>query len=326
MERAVSAGGRALEEPSDEPKEGLAFISGEVVPIEDARIPIMDTGFVRSDATYDAVAVWGGAFFRLNDHLDRFQESCRKLRLSPPYDCNGVSEILHHLVSRSGWREAFVQVVCTRGVAKGGVRDPRKYENQLYAFVTPYVRLLPWEERDSGMDAVIARTVERISSRAVDPTAKNFHWADLTRGLYEAYDRGARYPILLSAEGYITEGAGYNVFAVVDGRLYTPDSGVLEGITRRSILELATRNGIPTDVRQVPEELFRRGQEMFATTTAGGVLPITSLDGAAVGDGRAGPVTRRLRDLYWEAHDDPQYLSLVAYDRAESPAALTHSA
>ena len=326
MVGAGSAEGGAFADPAGEPKEGLAFVAGEVVPIDNARIPIMDTGFVRSDATYDAVGVWGGAFFRLEDHLDRFEESCRKLRLRPPDDRNRISEILHELVSRSGWCEAFVEVICTRGVARGGVRDPRKYENQLYAFVIPYVWLLAWDERDTGMDAVITQTVERISSKAVDPTAKNFHWADLTRALYEAYDRGARYPILLSADGYVTEGAGYNVFAVVDGTLVTPDSGVLEGITRRSILELATRDGIPTDVRPVPEELFRRGQEMFATTTAGGVLPVTSLDGVPVGDGRPGPVTRRLRDLYWEAHDDPRYLSPVAYEREDHPAALSRSA
>jgi branched-chain amino acid aminotransferase len=163
------------------------------------------------------------------------------------------------------------------------------------------------------MDAVITRSVRRIPPASVDPTVKNFHWGDLTRGLYEAYDRGARYPILLDFEGNVTEGAGYNVFALVGGRLLTPSSGALEGITRRTILELAEREGIPAEGVPLPEETFRSATELFATSTAGGVMPIVSLDGWALGDGRPGPVTRRLRELYWQAHEDPRYITPVDY-------------
>jgi len=293
--------------------EGAAFIDGKVIAINEARIPITDTGFSRSDLAYDVVAVWHGSFFRLDDHLDRFHHGCRALRLKPPYSRERIAGILIDLVALCGLRDAFVEVICTRGVSQGGVRDPRQFENRLYAYAIPYVWLLSQEEQEVGMDAVIARTVERISPRAVDPTVKNFHWGDLTRGLYEAYDRGARYPILLAADGNVAEGAGYNVFAVLDERLVTPSSGVLEGITRRTVLELAKQNGIPTDVRPVSEELFRAGQELFATSTAGGVMPITSLDGEPVGDGSVGPVTRLLRSLYWAAHEDPRYLTHVDY-------------
>jgi branched-chain amino acid aminotransferase len=290
---------------------GAAFVDGAVVAIDEARIPITDTGFLRSDLTYDVVAVWRGSFFRLDDHLDRFAAGCRKLRLEPPYDRAEIAGILVDLVQRSGLRDAYVEMICTRGVASGGVRDPRRFENRLYAFAVPYVWLLAPEEQDTGMDAVIARDVERIAPRAVDPTVKNFHWGDLTRGLYEAYDRGARFPILLDAAGAVTEGAGYNVFAVVDGGVLTPDAGALEGITRRTILELAAAHGIAAEARRVPEQLLRRGEELFATSTAGGVMPITSLDGEPVGRGGLGPVTRRLRELYWAAHEDPRYLTPV---------------
>ena len=141
------------------------------------------------------------------------------------------------------------------------------------------------------MDAVITRSVQRISPRAVDPTVKNFHWGDLTRGLYEAFDRDARYPILLDADGNVTEGAGYNVFALVDapqapGCLRTPVSGALEGITRRTVLELAAEEGIHAEAVALPEAVFRSAAELFATTTAGGVMPITVLDGRARRRGR----------------------------------------
>ena len=166
------------------------------------------------------------------------------------------------------------------------------------------------------MEAIIARTVRRISPNSVDPTVKNFHWGDFTRGLYEAYDRGARFPVLLDEDGLVTEGAGYNVFAVLDGQLLTPARGMLEGITRRTVLELADREGIAAASVALSEEEFRRATELFATTTAGGVMPITSLDGEPVGDGRVGPVCRRLRTLYWQAHEDPRYVTAIDYGAA----------
>jgi branched-chain amino acid aminotransferase len=292
---------------------GAAYVDGQYVPIDEARVSVLDMGFSRSDVTYDVVAVWEGAFFRLEDHLERFERGCRELRLKLEHDREGVASILMELVRLSGLRSAYVETLCTRGIDRAGVRDPRTFENQFIAYAIPYVWLLRPGDGTTGMDAVIARTVRRIPASSVDPTVKNFHWGDLTRGLYEAYDRGARYPILLDYEGNVTEGAGYNVFAVLGGRLLTPSSGALEGITRRTILEIAEREGIPAEAVPLPEETFRTAAELFATSTAGGVMPIVSLDGQAVGDGSAGPVTVRLRELYWQAHEDPRYITRVAY-------------
>jgi branched-chain amino acid aminotransferase len=291
---------------------GAAFVEGERLPIGDAKVSILDTGFLRSDVTYDVVAVWNGAFFRLDDHLERFERSFRELRMTLPYSREQVTEILHDLVRLAGLREAYVAMICTRGIV-GAVRDPRTFQNRFFAYAIPYVWQLKPEEAETGMDAIIARTVKRISARSVDPTVKNFHWGDLTKGLYEAYERGARYPILLDDEGRVTEGAGYNVFALVDGRLLTPVSGTLQGITRRTVMELAAEHGLEVEAKEISEEEFRRGTELFATSTAGGVMPITSLDGQLVGDGKVGPVTRRLRDAYWAAHDDPRYITPVDY-------------
>lgn len=291
---------------------GAAWVDGEVVPIGEAKISIVDTGFSRSDVTYDVVGVWDGAFFRLDDHLERFERSCRELRMTLPVSREEMAAILMDLVRTAGLREAYVETICTRGIA-GAVRDPRTFQNRFYAYAIPFVWLLKPEEAETGMDAIVARSVQRISSHAVDPTVKNFHWGDLTKGLYEAYDRGARYPVLLDADGHVTEGAGYNVFAVVGGTLKTPESGALEGITRRTVMELAEREGIAVEKAKLGEDEFRSGDELFATTTAGGVMPITSLDGEPVGDGSVGPITRRLRDLYWEAHSDPRYITPVDY-------------
>ena len=294
---------------------GAAYVRAQFVPIDEATVPVLDVGFSRSDVTYDVVAVWEGAFFRLHDHLARFERSCRELRLTLKHDRAGLVAILMELVRVAGLRAAYVETLCTRGVDRAGVRDPRTFENQFIAYAIPYVWLFKPGDGDTGMDAVIARTVRRIPSSSVDPTVKNFHWGDLTRGLYEAYDRGAHYPILLDYEGNVTEGAGYNVFALVGGRLMTPSSGALEGITRRTILELADREGISAEAVSLPEETFRGATEMFATSTAGGVMPIVSLDGRPVGNGKPGPVSTRLRELYWQAHEDPRYITPIDYSR-----------
>lgn len=302
-----------LRAPMSETGRGFAWVDGEAVPVGDARISILDTGFLRSDATYDVVAVWNGSFFRLDDHLERFERGCRKLRLELPYERGEIASILTELVQLAGLRSAYVEVICTRGVPPEGSRDPRTFDNRFLAFVVPYVWLFPAEDPEAGMDVIIARTVRRAPPDSIDPTVKNYHWADLTKGLYEAYDRGARYPILLDHDGNVTEGAGYNVFCLVDDRLLTPDSGTLEGITRRTVMELAEQEGIAAELTRVPEQVFRNATELFATSTAGGVMPIATLDREAVGDGSPGPVTRRLRDLYWAAHDDPRYTTPVAY-------------
>jgi branched-chain amino acid aminotransferase len=281
---------------------GAAFIDGDIVAISEARIPITDTGFTRSDLTYDVVSVWDGAFFRLEDHLDRFERNCERLRLVCPHGRTEVREVLVQLIERSRLREAYVEVICTRGSSVNGSRDPRTFANRFYAFAIPYVWILRPEDADTGMNAVIAQTVRRIPIDSVDPTVKNFHWADLTKGLYEAYDRGGNQVLLLDREGRLTEGPGFNVFAVIEGSLVTPATGVLEGITRRTVLELAAGDGFVTVEAAISESDLRSATEIFATSTAGGIMPITALDGSPVADGEVGAVTRRLRELYWAAH------------------------
>jgi branched-subunit amino acid aminotransferase/4-amino-4-deoxychorismate lyase len=293
--------------------DGCAWIDGEYVPIGEARIPITDTGFVRSDLCYDVVSVWQGRFFRLDDHLDRLMAGCARIRLGPPAGRAGIREILIEVVRRSGLRDAYVEAVVTRGVPAPGVRDPRRLTPRLYAYAIPYVWIVPWDAQDQGTAAVVTRGTQRIPAASVDPTVKNFHWGDLVRGQFEAYDRGAALPILPGAGGLVAEGPGFNVFAVVDGVLRTPASGVLEGITRRTVLELAAARGLPAEAADLPVASLYRATELFLSSTAGGVMPVTTLDGEPVGDGRPGPVTVSLRVAYWALHTDPRYALEVDY-------------
>lgn len=285
-----------------EPADGIAFVDGAYVPLAAASIPLVDRGFVRSDATYDVVHVWKGRFFRLDDHIERFQESMRGLRMSLPYAADDIATILMECVRRSGLRDAYVQMTCTRGVPPRGTRDPRLCQNRFYAFAQPFVWIANEEQRRDGLKMVIS-SVERIPPEAVDPRLKNFHWLDLTMGIFEAYDRDATVAVLVDRHGNVTEGAGFNVFAVRDGVLATPDRGVFEGMTRRTVLELAAELGIACEVRPVGTDELRAADEIFITSTAGGVMPVTVLDGRIYGNGKPGAVTARLHDLYWQRQE-----------------------
>lgn len=292
---------------------GCAWIEGEYVPIAEARIPILDMGFVRSDLTYDVAGVWEGRFFRLDDHLARLARGCERLRLSPPVSFDEIRDILVETVRRSGLRDAYVEAIVTRGVPGPGERDPRRVQARFYAYAIPYQWILRPEDQDAGANVVIARDTRRIPPGAVDPTVKNFHWGDLVRGMFEAYDRGAAQPILTDGDGTITEGPGFNVFALQDGRLLTPAGGVLEGITRKTAIEIAGEEGIEVVAEDVPASALRDAAEMFLTSTAGGIIPVGRLDGEPVGDVVPGPVTARIRERYWALHADPRYTLAVEY-------------
>lgn len=292
---------------------GCAWVRDNYIPIDQASIPITDTGFTRSDVTYDVVAVWDGCFFRLQDHLDRFERAWRGLNMNPPLSKERIRHVLHRCVEKTGLRNAYVEMMVTRGIPESADRDPRKFRNQFYAFAIPYVWIANEAEQKRGIKLVIATQTERISPRSVDPTIKNFHWGDLTRGLFEALEREAKTAVLLNADGDVTEGPGFNIFAYCDGRLITPASGVLLGITRKTVLELADEQGIDCEVGRLNPKQLLAADEVFLTSTAGGIMPVSSIDGVLIGRGDPGPVTQMFRELYWQAHRNPKWTEKINY-------------
>ena len=292
---------------------GIAWIEGSYVPLHEAKIPLLDQGFLHSDLTYDVPAVWDGRYFRLNDHLARLEASCVKLRLKLPLPRSKVREILIDMIAMSNMKDAYVEIIVTRGLK--GVRGNQSGElvNSLYMFAQPYVWVMPPEVQRFGGSAVIARTVKRVSPGSIDPTVKNLQWGDLTRGMFEAMDRGAAYPFLTDGDMNLTEGSGFNIVLIKDNVLYTPQRGVLEGVTRKSVIEMAKTMGFVVRIETVPTELAYSSDEIFMCTTAGGVMPITTLDGQPVKDWKIGPVTKKIWDGYWAMHYDPSWSFEIKY-------------
>jgi branched-chain amino acid aminotransferase len=291
---------------------GAAHVDGQLVPITEAKISLLDWGFLHSDATYDVAGVLKGKCFRLDDHIERFFASMAKLHMSIPHSHSHLRAILIDCVRASGLRDAYVEMICTRGLPEPGSRDPRTCKNQFFAFAIPFVWIATLEKQKEGLHLIISHR-QRIPPESVDPTVKNYHWLDMVMGLFEAYDRGGETVIVVDAYGNLVEGPGFNIFAVNGRRLTTPGQGVLEGMTRRTIIELAPECGYEAAQCKLPADEALAADEVFITTTAGGLIPITKIDGQTIGAGAPGPVTRRLQKRYWEMHEDPRYTLEIDY-------------
>ena len=292
--------------------DGVAFLDGQYLPMSQAKISVLDWGFLHSDATYDTVHVWDGRFFRLDLHLDRFFSGLEKLRMTIPFDRDGVAEILHNCVALSGHRAAYVEMLCTRGASPTFSRDPRQAVNRFMAFAIPFGSVANAEQLRRGLHVAISDKV-RIPPASIDSSIKNYHWLDLVQGLYDAFDRGAETALILDFNGNVAEGPGFNVFRVKDGKLSTPAIGVLPGITRRTVFDLCAETGLDVIAEDVSVAALKAADEVFITSTAGGIMPVTTIDGVHVADGKVGAITERLMALYWRRHEHPAWSSAVRY-------------
>ncbi len=278
---------------------GVAFIEGRYVSADEAKISVFDLGFSHSDAVYDVVSTWKGLFFRLDDHIERFLRSCVGVRITCPYNKEEIKRILAECVSRAELQDAYVEVATSRGrFTIPGSRDLRQTKPTFLAYAIPYVWIATPEQQKKGLHVYISKT-RRIADDAVAARFKNFHWGDLTRGQLEALDAGADVAVLCGATGHLAEGPGFNVFFVKNGKIFTPQTNVLEGITRMTVMALAEEISVAFEAGDYPPEVLRNADEAFISSTAGGVMPVTKVDGQALGNGRPGPISWRLHELYW---------------------------
>jgi branched-chain amino acid aminotransferase len=278
---------------------GVVYIDGEFVAPEEARMSIFDYGFTWSDCVYDVTSVWKGWFFKLDDHLERFERSCAGFRLSHRYSTDELKGILAECVDRARFEDAYVKLEVTRGTTPDQSRDLRLARNRFTAYAIPFVWIWGEEKCRNGVNLHVCRRFERISSRAVDQRLKNYNRADLAQGRLDAYEAGCDDAVLVASDGALSEGFGWNILLVRDGTVSTPDWNVLEGRTRDAVAEICADEGVPFELRRVEPEELDTADEVFATTTAGGVMPVTALDSRPVGDGRPGPITSLLQERYW---------------------------
>ena len=294
---------------------GAAWMNGTVIPISQAAIPVNDWGLVHSDITYDVVPVIDGAFFRFDEYLARFLSSMENLHLDPGMSKRDIKAALHQMVSKSRLRDSYVAMVCSRGKPKiAGSRDPRDCGNHFFAWCVPYVHVIRPEVVEQGATAWIAQNAYRIPENSVNPRVKNYHWGDFTQGIFEAKDKNYETVILLDYDGNVTEGPGFNVFAVKDKVLITPDRGVLAGVSRKTVLEIAEHLGINTSVRSLSVEEFLEADEVFLSSSGGGVIPIIRVNETIFGNGASGPISVQLNETYWAWTTLEKYRDPIDYE------------
>ena len=291
---------------------GVAYMDGQYLPIHEAKLSVLDYGFLHSDATYDVAHVWGGAFFRLGDHLDRFFRGMDALHMSIPYNKLQIMEILHNCVALSKFKNAYVEFICTRGTSPNFSRDPRDAENRFIAFAIPFGSVASKEQLECGLHLAITDVV-RIPPSSVDPTVKNYHWLDMVKGLYAAYERGADTAILIDVNGNVSEGPGFNIFSINNGKVSTPEASVLLGITRQTIFDICEELVVRWHAQDVTVDKLKTADEVFITSTAGGVMPVTRIDERPIASGNIGPLSKRIMDAYWQMHNEGKHRDPVKY-------------
>jgi D-alanine transaminase len=272
----------------------IVYLDGVFLPLDQARVPVLDRGFLFGDGVYEVVPAYGGHLFRLTEHLRRLGDSLAAIRLANPLGGEHWATLLKGLVVRNGGGDLSVYLQVTRGV--GPSRDhvfPAGVPPTVFAMATPLLPL-PENKRRNGAGVIL---VEDIRWRRCNVKAITLLANILLR--QQAIDAGV-FEAILVRDGQVTEGAATNVFAIERGELVTPPKGplLLPGITRDLVLELAAANGIPAREAPLTVTDLREADEVWLTSSTKEVVAVATLDGALVGTGQPGPVYQRMMDLY----------------------------
>ncbi len=276
----------------------VAYVNGEYVPRDEARISIFDVGFLRGDAVFDTTSAWNGRIFKLSAHLDRLELSLRAARIPCPLSQEELRAVIIETTRRSGLRNAYIQTIVTRGEPPFGVRDLTKCRPGLIVFAIPYVFILNPEQIRAGGRAMIAST-RALPAQCLDPKIKSLSRLHFDLAMLQGKAAGMDVSLMLDLDGHVTEGPGFNVFLVKGGVLFSPPEGILMGITRQTVFELAAEHQIPAREAQLTAYDLYAADEVFLTSTAGGIMPLVEIDGHPIGDGKPGPLGQRVHGLYW---------------------------
>ncbi len=287
---------------------GTACINGEFFPIAEAKIWILDGGFFPGVSVYDTLSAHEGFIFKLQAHVDRLFRSMQAVRIAPPNSREEVGALIVETVRRSGLRDAYIQCIVTRGPRSAAPIDD--WTPTLIVYAIPYFSVVPPETIAAGAKLRTA-SVRNLPPQCLDPKIKHFNRLHFYLAQLEALDAGADDVLLLDLDGYVSECRAANIFALIRGRLHTPAEGILLGITRETVFEMAAREGIEAVQTRMTLHDFYNAEEVFTCTTAGGIIPVVELDGRRVGVGKPGRLSQRLVQLYWQLHVDSRYATPI---------------
>ncbi|ABB14035.1 branched-chain-amino-acid transaminase [Carboxydothermus hydrogenoformans] len=272
----------------------LIYLDGKFVPEEEAKVSVFDHGLLYGDGVFEGIRAYNNRVFKLKEHIDRLYESAKAILLEIPLTKEEMTEVVLETMRKNNLREGYIRLVVTRGKGDLGL-DPRKCPKATVFCIGSSITLYPERFYEEGLEVITVPT-RRNLNEASSPRIKSLNYLNNILAKIEANLHGVLEAILLNQEGYVAEATGDNVFIVKNGRLITPPSyaGILEGITRNTVMDLARKRGIP-----VEEKLFTRydifnADECFLTGTAAEVIPVVKVDGRTIGEGVPGPMTKTL--------------------------------
>jgi branched-chain amino acid aminotransferase len=271
----------------------IIWLDGKWCDRGTAMISVYDHGLLYGDGVFEGVRVYGGKIFRLQEHLERLYDSAKAIWLTIPQSRDEMAEITAEAVRRSGMAEAYVRHIVTRGVGDLGL-DPRKCLKPSLMIIVDTIRLWPEQVYEAGLSVITAGTP--IPQRE-SPRVKSLNYLPHILAKIEGINAGADEVIMLDSAGFVAEGSGQNIFVVKHGAVRTPPpfAGLLRGVTRDAVMELAVEAGYEMKESMLNRYDIYTADEAFFTGTATEIVGIRQLDGRVIGNGKAGPVTRDLR-------------------------------
>ena len=284
---------------------------------EDATVALFDHGFLYGDGVFEGIRVYNGRIFRLADHMQRLYDSALGISLEIPMDREAMQKLVVETAKRSGLDEAYIRVVVSRGSGDLGI-DPRKCKKAAVYIIADKIAVYPKEKYEKGLK-VITSSIRRQRPDSLNSQIKSLNYLNNILGIQEATRAGADEAIMLNDVGYITEATADNLFVVAGGEVLTPPAylGLLKGITRGVVLELARDMGMRSDERVLVMQDVYAAEEVFLTGTGAELVPVVEVDGRRIGKGTPGPVFLKLLQAFRER---TQWDGVPVRPSAETPA------
>jgi branched-chain amino acid aminotransferase len=273
------------------------YLNGQFVDKEEAKVSVYDHGLLYGDGVFEGIRVYNGKVFKHKEHIDRLYESARHILLEIPLSPAEMTKAVEDTVRENKKVEGYIRLIVTRGPGNLGL-DPRSCKPNVIVIVDD-ISLYPKELYENGLKIVTASLI-RNHPNALNPRIKSLNYLNNILAKIEAIRAGCLEALMLNHKGEVAECTGDNVFIIDGGVLKTPpkDAGILDGVTRNVVLELAAKAGIPTaEVTMTRHDIYS-ADECFLTGSAAEVIAVTECDGRVIGSGKQGPVTKQLRDAF----------------------------